>query len=145
MSFEELKPLPKPAKTSAPVRVGVRAVANSVKPSRLTVLLKDQVLAKLPGGGRRYCVGLGKGEDRHLLKIRPDDDAGLFQATELKARGNTGTFRIMLPPNDRWPICKVPMREVAFEIDTKSKAIVITLPDWAWEPAAKADIEKRVK
>ena len=67
MSFDQLTPPPKAAKTSDPVRVGVAARGDS--PSRLVIMVKAEVLDRIDKKKKRsFTVLLGKGEDPAVEK-----------------------------------------------------------------------------
>lgn len=140
MSFETLTPPPKAAKATDPVRVGVRVRGDTA--SRLSIVVKDEVLDKIDKKKKRlFSIGLGKAEDKHLLRITADP-SGLFEARAMKlGRSQKGLFNLVLPPNARWPICKVVMSGAAHEVDAKGDALLITLPSWAWDEASKRTLE----
>lgn len=138
MSWDELAPPEKGAKSAAPVRVGMFQIRGGEP--RLVVLMRREVIDLVAGGVRRFKVALGKVENRHLLRIQQADD-GPFEAGEMGTAKGGGTFRILLAPNDRFPCCRIKAQEVPFKHDKVGKALLITLPSWAWDDRIKRDME----
>lgn len=127
-------------KEPIPCRVGMQARGETA-PARMFVCLHVDVLERF-GEAETFRVGVGSAEDRHLIRIAADP-AGTFKPGHLPGgRGTTArpyrTF--LLSPVARFPNCKIALQEVQFE--WKAKALLITLPTWAWDEAAKRDAER---
>lgn len=145
MSFEALVPVAKAAKATEPVRVGVRVGSETAR-TRLFVLLKRDLIDQVSKGATTATVELGKSEDRHLLRIKPNGK-GDFDLTQMPVSGHarkagaTSPVRILLPPNDRWPICKIKAQGASYKVG--KGCIDIELPAWAWDAGEKASAEGR--
>lgn len=143
MSFETLQPPAKAAGNADPVRVSVTA-RGRLAPSRLAIMVRAEILDQIDKKKKRqFHVLLGKGEDKHLVRLVADE-AGVFAAREIKVgrKSTGGIFKISLPAHERWPACTVKARAASYAQAGKD-GLDITLPAWAWDTGAKADIEKR--
>lgn len=144
MSWEELAPPPPKAAAakSEPVRVSMAGRRDS--DPYLAIAISRDVIDLLGTAGRHYLIDLGSGEQRHLLRIRRDE-RGPFEARETKnpkTGEGSGTFRLRLPPLDRFPLCTVKAHGASYEYDKAQKALLITLPSWAWDDGSKARVEE---
>lgn len=140
MSFDDLIPQKRGQTSKAPVpaRVGMRA--RGLAPARMAVTLHADTL-KIFGGAKNFRIGLGKAETKHLLRIAADPN-GSFELIKLPGRG-TSYFVFLLPASTRLPNCRIESQEVKFEIEGKGKALLITLPGWAWNESSKREMEQR--
>lgn len=138
--WDELAPAQKAAPSKAPVRVGVSIIGRHGS-ARMAVYVRTAVLDELGGRARRYRASLGKGGNRTLLRIAQGDDAP-FEATELGTAKGGGTWRILLPPNERVPNCKVLPVDVKYEVRKKGE-LLITLPSWAWDDREREKVQKQ--
>jgi hypothetical protein len=106
----------------------------------MTILLASELVA---GFGESFKISLGRGEDKHLLRIA-GDPSGLFRPSRIFAgrQGKEARYvRFILPRHERFPACPVPLRETSFERDEKKRVLLITLPAWAWDEKVKRDME----
>lgn len=143
--WDDIVPDTPDAKASSPVRVGMfRAPGrNGLGRARLQLLFSPEFLTALGGKAWRYRVQIGRGGIRDRLRVTQDDQ-GPFEALEIgrglaKKTGGAKTLRILLPPDDRFPERKIAPEAAAFRVDTR--AIVIMLPSWAWDPSVSAQID----
>lgn len=139
MSFDDLTPQKRQAgsKVPIPARVGMRA--RGLAPARMAVTLHADTL-KIFGGAKNFRIGCGKAEDKHLLRIAADT-SGLFELMKLPGPSKI-YFVFLLPAVSRFPNCRIESQEVKFEIEGKSKALLITLPGWAWNENSKREMEQ---
>jgi hypothetical protein len=139
MSFDSLSPPVKAAKASEPVRVGVTARKAAASPSRLCILIKRDVIDQVAKGATRATVELGKAEDLHLVRVRPNAKGEFV----LQPTPRGGPLRIALPPHARWPGCAVKTQAAAFKVG--KGFIDIELPAWAWDQNAKRTLEQAAR
>lgn len=141
MSFEDVMPKRGGARaTKPPVRVGMWQVKDA--DARLWLQIGGEVLDLLGDGERCYRVALGKGEDKHLLRIIRDDE-GPFRPTELGIAKGGGWFRFLLAPDTRFPVIRVDLVEAKYEVRTGKGAaqLLVTLPAWGWDEGERKRVE----
>lgn len=139
--WDELLPVKQQQAAKEPVRVGVTLVGRQRAP-RLAVYVRGAILAELGGRAMRYRLSLGKGATRHMIRV-VQDDAGPFEACELGKHKGGGVFRLLLPPIERIPACRIAALGAKYEV-AKKRHLLITLPPWAWDDNEKRRAEKQL-
>lgn len=135
-SFDWLTPAPKGAAPRTPVRFGMMKMRSA--PARPYVLLTEEVVARLGGRAMRYRVGFGRGYSAGHLRVI-QDDMGPFEATRMPGRGDSATFRILLPHVEALPDAKIGAEPVAHSFPGKPPQLDIELPGWSLKrPQPKA-------
>jgi hypothetical protein len=110
--------------------------------ARLSLYIRADVLGLIGGGAKKFRLSLGRGANKHLLRVQQEEGAPFVAVEVGKAKGG-GTFRLMLPPTEQFPDARVPPQGVTYEHKKGERALLITMPAWAWNNAVKADMEKR--
>ncbi len=133
-SWNELIPPEKSTAIGGLVRISFSMRTSGFSRGRL--LIRHSVLEQINGEPYRYNIAAGKGENKHLLRLK-QDKGGAFTAVEVrnhlpnKPKSADPVWRIMLPVNEDWAILNMKPVEVAHE-HCNPRSLIITLPAVVW-------------